>query len=317
MTQMYSQKLKQQRDRLQYENPNTVREMDIKSEMDELMKDKSLPQDAKSNRYSDLLQEYQLLMGKKEKNSKNELMQHIIPLTANKVHEPTPTDGIPSTSSVTPKTQSFTPSFALRQLTPPQSLLRKDDTPLIDFSEGGRKRGEKESSSATPVSPSSSDDAYIPEVYPSSSHRDIRVDEGDTRDGKSFVSLPDEENPQYQKRRRSDYKFRRGVASRKDKPEIIKQSKQAASSGYFLDDIEPHQIPLPSDSSDESKDYDPEIYPEGTSLDIKEDEGDKDNIRSFVSMSDDERKKEQKEKRAEYKFRKRVAKKRKYGKKPY
>ena len=101
---------------------------------------------------------------------------------------------------------------------------------MIDFSEGGRKRGEKESSSATPVSPSSSDDAYIPEVYPSLSHRDIRVDEGDTRDGKSFVSLPDEENPKYQKRRRSDYKFRRGVASRKDKPETIKQSKQAASS---------------------------------------------------------------------------------------
>ena len=38
MTQMYSQKLKQQRDRLQYEQPNTVRAMNIKSEMDELMK---------------------------------------------------------------------------------------------------------------------------------------------------------------------------------------------------------------------------------------------------------------------------------------
>ena len=66
---MYSQKLKQQRERLQYENPNTVRAMDIKSEMDELMKDQSLPQDFKSNRYSDLLQEYQLLMAKEEKNS--------------------------------------------------------------------------------------------------------------------------------------------------------------------------------------------------------------------------------------------------------
>ena len=39
MTQMYSQKLKQhKRDRLQYEKRNTVRAMDIKSEMDELMK---------------------------------------------------------------------------------------------------------------------------------------------------------------------------------------------------------------------------------------------------------------------------------------
>ena len=96
-----------------------------------------------------------------------------------------------------------------------------------------------------------------------------------------------------------------------------KHKKEAASSGYFLNDIEPHQIPLPPDSSNESKDYEPKIYPEGTFLDIKDNEGDKDNIRSFVSMSDDERKKEQKGKRAEYKFRKRVAKKRKYGKKPY
>ena len=91
---------------------------------------------------------------------------------------------------------------------------------MIDFSERERKKGEKVSSSATPVSPSSSDDAYIPEVYPSPSHRDISVDQGDSRDGKSFVSLLDEENPQYQKRRRSDCKFRRGVTSRKDKPEI-------------------------------------------------------------------------------------------------
>ena len=74
---------------------------------------------------------------------------------------------------------------------------------------------------------------------------------------------------------------------------------------------------LQTDSSDESKDYDPEIYPEGTSLDIPEDEGDKDNIKSYVLMSDAERKKGQKEKRAEYKFQKHVAKKRKYGEKPY
>ena len=131
------------------------------------------------------------------------------------------------------------------------------------------------------MSPNSSNDVYIPEVYPSSSHQDIRVDEGDSRDGKSFVPLLDEKSPQYQKRRGSDYKFRSGFASRKDKPEIIKQSKhkkEAASSGNFLNDIEPHQILLPSDSSDEIKDYDPDIYPEGTSLDIKEEEGDKDNI---------------------------------------
>ena len=58
MTQMYSQKLKQhKRDRLQYEKRNTVRAMDIKSEIDELMNNKSVPENAKSNRCSDLLQE--------------------------------------------------------------------------------------------------------------------------------------------------------------------------------------------------------------------------------------------------------------------
>ena len=40
--------------------------MDIKSEINEIMKDKSLPEDAKSNRYSDLLQDYQLLMAMKD-----------------------------------------------------------------------------------------------------------------------------------------------------------------------------------------------------------------------------------------------------------
>ena len=70
ITQMYSQKSKKKRDRLQYKKANTDRAMDIKSEINEIMKDKSLPEDAKSNRYSDLLQEYQLLMAKKVKNSK-------------------------------------------------------------------------------------------------------------------------------------------------------------------------------------------------------------------------------------------------------
>ena len=67
MSQMYSQKLKQQRDRLQYAKPNTFRAMDIKSEMDELIKDKSLPEDVKSNRYSELVQEYHLLLSKNKK----------------------------------------------------------------------------------------------------------------------------------------------------------------------------------------------------------------------------------------------------------
>ena len=103
---------------------------------------------------------------------------------------------------------------------------------------GERKRGEKESSSAIPVSASSSDDAYIPKVYPSPSH--INVDERDSRDGMSFVSLFDAKNTEYLQRRRSDYRFRRCAVSRKYKSHIIKQSKQAASLGYFLNDIEPY-----------------------------------------------------------------------------
>ena len=71
-------------------------------------------------------------------------------------------------------------------------------------------------------------------------------------------------------------------------PLPIKIRKGETSSGYFLDEIQPHRIPLPSDSSGESKDYDPDIYPKGTPLDIREDEGDGKHVKSFVSLSDDE-----------------------------
>ena len=76
------------------------------------------------------------------------------------------------------------------------------------------------------------------------------------------------------------------------------------------------KIHLVTDSSEESdsiktKDYDPDIYPEGTLQDIRDDEGDKCHSRSFVSMSDDEGTKERKENRSEY-IRKRVARKRKH-----
>ena len=62
----------------------------------------------------------------------------------------------------------------------------------------------------------------------------------------------------------------------------------------------------------------PHWYPKevGTSPDIREDEGDGKHVKSFVSFSDDEGEKEKKERRSEYKFRKRVAKKRKHDKKP-
>ena len=134
------------------------------------------------------------------------------------------------------------------------------------------------------------------------------------------VSLSDDEGTQFYKKRRSEYQFRR----RKEDGDIkqvvttpIKAKKGETSSGYFLHDIQPHKIPLPSDDSGESKDYDPDIYPKGTFLDIREDDGDEKHVKSFVSFSDDEGEKEKKEKRAEYKFRKRVVKKRKHGKKPY
>ena len=62
VTQMYSQNLEQQRERLQYENPNTVRAMNIKSEMDELI---NLYR--KMLKATDIVTCYQLLMAKKRK----------------------------------------------------------------------------------------------------------------------------------------------------------------------------------------------------------------------------------------------------------
>ena len=62
------------------------------------------------------------------------------------------------------------------------------------------------------------------------------------------------------------------------------------------------------------KGYNPDKYPRGTSLDIKEDEGDGIHVKSFVSFSVDEGEKEKKERRSEYKFQKRVAKKIKHDK---
>ena len=109
------------------------------------------------------------------------------------------------------------------------------------------------------------------------------------------------------KKRWSDYQFRRRIADADIEPVAtrpIKPRKGETSSGYFLHDIQPHRIPLPSDSRGGSKDCDPDIYPKGSSLDIREDEGDGKHVKSFVSFSDDEREKEKKERRSECKFRK-------------
>ena len=73
----------------------------------------------------------------------------------------------------------------MRQLT----STSLEDTPLISFGERWRKRVETGSLSLDPVSPSSSDRAHAPEIYPSSSHDDIRIDKDDSHHAKSFVSL--------------------------------------------------------------------------------------------------------------------------------
>ena len=149
----------------------------------------------------------------------------------------------------------------------------------------------------------------------------------------------DDEGSQFDRKKRSKYKFRRRVTNKEEPVTLSKQSKYkkgessshilkqvitpdhsklkkgGSSSGYFLQNIQPHKIPLPSDSSDE--DYDPDIYPEGTSLDIRQDKGDENHFKSFVSYSDDEAEKEKKEKRSEYKFRKRISEKKRSRKKPY
>ena len=77
---------------------------------------------------------------------------------------------IPSTS-ITPRSQKFTPSFAVRHLTPPESISRPSETPLINVSKEERRRH----------SFTSSDNIHLPEAYPSPSHDDIRRDDGDRR----------------------------------------------------------------------------------------------------------------------------------------
>ena len=58
----------------------------------------------------------------------------------------------------------------------------------------------------------------------------------------------------------------------------IKDKNGETLSGYFLHNIQPNIMSLPSDSTEESKDRDPDIYSEGTSLDVRKDEGDADHI---------------------------------------
>ena len=64
MTQMYSQQLEQQRNALKYHDPYGARAIKLQSKMDEVLNDSSLPEDVKSLRYNDLLQDYKFAMEK-------------------------------------------------------------------------------------------------------------------------------------------------------------------------------------------------------------------------------------------------------------
>ena len=330
MEQMYSNQLRQQRETLRYEDPYKLKAIDSESKMNKLLKS-NIPENIKSARYNELLTDYQFMMSKSKSqlSNSNPMNLTVYPNPTVSIKnapniEMNETD-IKSTSAVTPKLSNYdTPSLALRQLTPPSSLLRPEETPLISFSEIDKRKEKAESVSPVPESPTSSNERSLPVAYPSPSRRDIRDDEGDPQHKKSFVSLSDEEETRLKKKRRSDFQLKKRIIDKKNKAIFKKpfDDQQAKSSkGYFVKDVKPHQIPLPSDSSDdtndESKSYNPDVYPEGTFQDIREDIGDAHHTKSFVSLSDEEGVKERKQRRSDYKFRKRVSKKRKNKDKPY
>ena len=328
MTKMYSNQLRQQRETLRYEDPYKLKAIDIQSKMDKLLKNTSIPENLKSTRYNELLQDYQLMISKSKNQSKNAdtnsrtfNRNQVIPIT-NTQNRGMNLTTVQSASAADPNFK--TPSFAVRQLTPPSSLHRPEETPLISFGDADNKKERSESASPEPESPTSSNDIPLPEAYPSPSSYDIANDKGDSRHQKSFISLSDDEETKVKKQRRSMFKLRKRVADKQDQShsrDLFKDQQATPLKKYFLRDVKPHQIPLPSDSSDDANDerrsYNPDVYPEGTLQDIRDDIGDAHHSKSFVTLDDDEGEKERKQERAEYKFRKRVSKKRKTRDKPY
>ena len=175
--------------------------------MDEVSNNSTLSEDVKSLLYNDLLQDHKSTMFK-SKLSKNPLLNlpvyqnalttrttNSLPTSTltridptlsspreNILRDPALEQAIPSTS-ITSRSQRHTPSFEVRHLTPPESIVRTSDTLLINVSEEDRKI----------QSFSSSDNVHLPEAYPSPSHDDIRRDDGDPRHRKSCVSLSDNE----------------------------------------------------------------------------------------------------------------------------
>ena len=92
----------------------------------------------------------------------------------------------------------------------------------------------------------------MPEAYSSPSNDAIRRNDGDLTHGISLVSLSEDEGTQFHKKRRYEYPFRRHITDRNDKPVVTTQIKDKigeTSSGYFLHNIRPNRISLPSDSS--------------------------------------------------------------------
>lgn len=80
--------------------------------------------------------------------------------TENVICDPVLMEAMPSTS-VTSRSQRYTLSFTVPHLTPPESILRPFDTPLINFREEEIKRDKKDYISPTPASPSSSNDIIL------------------------------------------------------------------------------------------------------------------------------------------------------------
>ena len=58
MTQMCSQQLKEQRNALKYHDSYGAQAIEIKSKMDEVLKESTLPEAVESLRYNSLLQDY-------------------------------------------------------------------------------------------------------------------------------------------------------------------------------------------------------------------------------------------------------------------
>ena len=96
------------------------------------MNDTSLPADVKNRRYNELLRDYQFMMSKSAKHDHFSNSQQYPPIK--NINAPATLSnitGLTSSSSLTPATKKHTSSFAVRQLTPPSTSLKPENTPYI------------------------------------------------------------------------------------------------------------------------------------------------------------------------------------------